>query len=147
MERCSNVMMHRHLKCQRGKSEKMLKCDHESPFNMPAWKKWKNAQMWGWISRAYQMAIHHHIWAFFPPRHFKWRFIITFKHLFTFSTRAYQMAIHHYVFALFHFFHAGILNGDSSLHLSIFSVFPRGHFKWRFIIIFEHFFIFSARAF
>jgi len=36
----------RHLKCARGKNKKMLKYDDESPFKMPAWKNWKNAQMW-----------------------------------------------------------------------------------------------------
>ena len=111
MERCSNVMMLHHLKCQRRKSENILKCDHESPLDMPAWKKWKNTRMWGWISRAYRMAIHHRIWAFC------------------------------------HFFHVGISNGDSSSHLSICLLFPRGHIKWRFIITFLHYFIFSTRAF
>ncbi len=111
MERCSNVMMLHHLKCQRRKSENILKCDHESPLDMPAWKKWKNTRMWGWISRAYRMAIHHRIWAFC------------------------------------HFFHVGISNGDSSSHLSICLLFPRGHIKWRFIITFLHYFIFSTRTF
>ncbi len=126
MERCSNVMMHRHLKCQRRKSENILKCDHESPLDMPAWKKWKNTRMWGWISRAYRMAIHHHIWAFC-----------------IFSTRAFQIAIHHHIWAFLRFFHTGILNGDSSSHLSIFSTFLRGHFEMaihHYIWAFFHFF-------
>ena len=33
-------MMNCHLKCPRGKNEIMQKRNDESPFDMPAWKKW-----------------------------------------------------------------------------------------------------------
>jgi hypothetical protein len=45
VKKCSNVMMNRRLKCPRGKNEKTRKCDDESPFKMPVWKKRRNAQM------------------------------------------------------------------------------------------------------
>ena len=155
--------MNRHLKCRRGKNEKMLKCDDESPFDMPARFILTFGYFFIFSTRAYQVAIHDHIWVFF---HFFYasilngdasshlsifpffpRFIIAFEHFFIFFTRAFQMPIHHHIWAFFHFFHAGISNGDSWSHLSIFSFFPRGHFKWRFIITFEHFAFFPRGHF
>jgi len=41
MKKRANVMMNRRLKCPCGKSEETFKCDDESLFEMPAWKKCK----------------------------------------------------------------------------------------------------------